>query len=195
MENIIITSRGFTVNDFAFESFTVARGEYLSIDFHEIHDFEIEKTLYEILSGKSKLANVSAIEEIAPAITPLMKSGPAFFRKTSFKYLKEKSLLSDEKINFLLKKMDIDPRINIYKLGANERKLLSLEAAYSKSKNIVICTSDLDYAGIERVRERVAKELGSGSLIEINFPNSKGREYLFSDLGTRHKKIIVKSSH
>jgi len=194
MENAIIKSEGFTINGFHFANFFLASGGYLSIDFQESIDFRIEKILYGILSGNIKMKEVSIMMNIISVITPMMKSGPTlFYKKTAFNYLKDESSLTPERIRSLLREINIDPKINIYRLGANERKLLSLEAAYSKSKNIITSTSGLDYNGIERIRNRVGKEIDNGSLIEITYPTSKGREYLFDDLGTRQKRIAVKS--
>ena len=87
--------------------------------------------------------------------------------------------------------MNIDPKINIYRLGANERKLLSLEAAYSKSKNIIISTAGLDYNGIEKIRSRIKRGINTGSLIELSSPSSRGREYLFDELRAKHKIVTV----
>jgi hypothetical protein len=194
MEDMIIASKGFSVDDFFIENFTLTRGDYLSVDFYSSHDFKVEKKLYKILSGAIKSTNISISENIIPVITPMMKSGPVFLsRKTAFKYLTENSLLTKEEVMLFLNRLNINPQINIFRLGATERKLLSLEAAYSKSKNIIISTSGIDYSGIDKLRERIGKELTQGILIEINYPNSRGREYLFDGLGIRQKKITVKS--
>lgn len=193
MQNTIITSSGFSIDGFYFDSFTLHVGEYLSIDFSTPKDFKLERALIERLCGKIELSGVTVAESIVPVITPIAKS-TLFNEKTSFKYLKNESLLGIQRITSVLEEMDIEPKMNIYRLGANERTLLSLEAAYSKSKNIIICTSGLDYTGIEKIRQRIAKEINVGSLIEISYLTSKGRKYLFETLGIRHKKIVVQSS-
>lgn len=193
MENTIITSEGFSIGDLRFAGFVLTRGEYLSIDFPDSLDFKVENALCEILSGNSKVEGFSVMENVIPVKTPMMKPGPALFSmKTSFKYLKENGSFTESEMITFLKEIDIDPKINIYRLGANERKLLSLEAAYSKSKNIIISTAGLDYNGIEKIRSRIKREINTGSLIELSYPSSWGREYLFDELGTNHKMVTVK---
>jgi hypothetical protein len=189
MENII-KCEGFSIENLYFEEFTLQNGGYISIDFSEGHDGKVEMILYEIFSGKRKMSGVLTSAQIIPIISPVVGPGPAiFFNRTAGKFLKEQSLFSDEDTIDILKEMDINPKISIYSLGANERKLLSLEAAYSKTKNIIICTSGLDYTGLEKVRNRIQKERHIGSVLEINYPTSKGRDYLFDASQSSHKNV------
>jgi len=190
MENTIISSRGFTIGNYYFEAFDLLKGKYVSLDFYNGQDLKIENVLYEILSGSRKIDGVLVKEEIIPIIPLVMKSSPLFFsKKTPLKYLEDNSPLPREKIISLLDEIGIDPKINIDHLGANERKMLSLEAAYSKSKNIIICTSGLDYNGLERIRNRVQQELSKGSVIEINYATSRGRDYLIDESQSSHKDV------
>ena len=131
-------------------------------------------------------------EKITPVIEPVLKYKISFFSgKKAFNYLKNNTEYSTERIKAILEDLKIDPATNIYSLGGSQRKLLSLEVAYSKSKNIVISTSGLDYSGIERIKERITKELKEGCLVEINYLNSKGRDYLLNDPTLVRKSVMV----
>ena len=192
MPDIIVSSSGFTNNGLYYEGFALARGEYMSIDFEQSLESESETGLCDILTGQVNLPCVSVTERIVPVFMPMMKAGPGFLsQKKSFKYLQENSSLTHEEIFFRLEEMKIDPNVNIYRLGGSERKLLALEAAYSKSKNIIISKSGIDYIGRERIWERIEKELDRGLLIELNYPTSKGREYFSRDSLKSFKKINV----
>jgi len=90
-----------------------------------------------------------------------------------------------------LKEMEIDPDTDIYSLGGSKRTLLALEAAYSKSRSVIVSTSGMDPLGIERLQDRIEKEHDNGILIELNYLTSKGREYLLSNSSRRFKKINV----
>ena len=191
---MILSSKGFTIEDYFFEPFTLLRGEYMSIDFYKDQDFEIEKALREILSGDRTLDEVLIKEKVIPVIMDEINQVQFFLKKTPLRYLEERSMLTKEKIMLLLDEIDINPKTNIYSLGANERKLLSLEAAYSKTKNIIICTSGLDYTGLEKVRNRIQKEMNMGSVLEINYPTSKGRDYLFDGSQSSHKGVTYQKN-
>ncbi|AYB33364.1 hypothetical protein [Chryseolinea soli] len=192
METTILSSSGFTIDNFYFESFDISKGEYLSIDFYTSHhDFKLEEKLLEVLSGKKKMNGVRVNSKINPVVAPIAKPGPAFLsNKTSFQYLLENGTFLKEEIFSLLKKMNIEPNVNIYRLGANERRLLALEAAISLSKNIIISTSGIDYNGIDEVRRVIQRICDDGAVLEISFATSRGREYLID--GARYKRIAVK---
>jgi len=189
---MVLQSEGFTIDNYNFPPFTIEKGEYLTLLFSDPINFRVEKKLYEVLSGLTYNENVQISEKVTPVIEPILKHKFNFFSgKKAANYLKGNTEYSNEVIDSILQNLKIDPSSNIYSLGGSERKLLSLEVAYSKSKNIVISTSGLDYSGIERIKKRIIKELKEGCLIEINYLNSKGRDYLLNDPSLVSKSVMV----
>lgn len=190
---MILKAKDFHIKDLEFKQFSLNVGEYLSIDMPGAIDWDTLDLLLQSLSGKIKSDSIELGGDIIPVYEPIVKSKATFlFRKSAYRFLKEGTGYSKEKIDSILDGLGIDPKINIYRLGANEKMLLALENAYSKSKNIILLTSGLDYNGIKRVKERVWKELNQGSLIEINYESSGKREYLFKENEVKSKRMRVK---
>lgn len=188
----IIKSEGFESTAHYVPPFVLNRGEYLSLNFHQAHEFEEEIQIRKILGGIEKLPSVN-LSDLVISVSGNFKYPffANFFKsKKAFSLLKEKTNLTDKQIHGALEQIGIKSIEKVYSLGFSEKMLLQLEVAYSKSKNIIISTSGLDYTGINKVRQRVLKELSEGSVIELNYLSSKGREYLVTEEHTAKRKLI-----
>jgi|GEM_PF-5632020 len=192
MVNFIISSDGFQANGFFFPGFSLKEQEYLSIDMPGNLDFDFNRALCGILSGGTKIPQISLSRTVVPVLIPETNLlSTIFLAKTAYRFLKDESILPDETIYSVLDKMGVNPKFAFHKLGMNEKKILALEAAYSKSRNIILCAAGLDYMGYQSVRNRIFKEMELGSTIEINYPNSRGRDYLFKEPEVICKRIVV----
>ena len=189
---MILDSKGFRIGNYFFEPFSVKNGDYIVINMPSPLDFDIEKSLHEILNGQNSKSEVLTNEVFVPVVIPVQKSRIGLFSKlTALDYLLKETDYSSDEVRIKLESYDLDPRINIYKLGANERMLLALEKSYNQSKNIILTTAGLDYNGLNQIKERIRKELAKGSLIEINYESSRGREFLFEE----PSKVVEVKSH
>lgn len=193
-KNMVIKSTGFTIGKFYFPAFSVGMGEYLSIDFPDLFDHTVHKVLCAILSGAKRHESVQLMMDFIP-IEPFPTSRFDVFRKTAIlKYLETNGGHPNENIVNWLKENNLSPEQNVYRLGISDKKLLALEVAYRKARNIIICTAGLDYTSVDKIKTRILKEQERGSIIEINYPTTKGREYLFDDSTMRLDKLTVVSN-
>jgi len=188
----IIINEGFQVGNLYVPPFTLSKGEYLSLNFPSDYDQKEEARITQILTGRTKSLAVKIFEEMTYVSSdfryPFFKQ--LFKPATVFTLLKKATNLSDDAIASALHNLNIKSNEFLSSLGFNERKLLALEMAYSKSKNIITNCSGLDYTGISAVRKRVLQDLEKGSLIELNYLSSKGREY-FLDANIKRKVIEI----
>lgn len=195
MIDVVLESHGFEIGPSFFEPFSLKKGDYVSIDFSLPADFEVENRLIKILSGVEKNNKVKVNELIIPVAAPIPKSRLSFFNnKSAVEYLNEHSILTNDVIVNLLEELDVNPTDNIYKLGITERMLLALEAAISRTRNIIISVAGLDYEGKEKVKSRLQDVIHSGALIEINYLSNRGREFLFEKAETNYNRIEVQNS-
>lgn len=186
----IVDNKGFEVGGVYIPSFQLFRGEYLSLDFLE-YDMAIENKVVDVLTNKNKVETVRIYESLAfishvfhhSFFERLFRSNnvSAFLRKMNFSL--------DETISTVAS-IGIGPKDNLYSLGFNERKLLALAVAYKETKNIVINCSGLDYVGISKLRLNIRSQLADGCVIELNYPNTRGREYLFDESHYSARKVI-----
>ncbi|MFZ6010327.1 MAG: hypothetical protein ACOYXT_08250 [Bacteroidota bacterium] len=85
----------------------------------------------------------------------------------------------DDDVNDILNIIAVKPNEKVSSLGFNERKLLAFEIACAKAKNVIINRSGLDYSGLSKIRERIIPFLkAGGTVIELNYLTSRGRDYL-----------------
>lgn len=182
MEKIII-NKGFELKGLYVPQFNLCQGEYLSLNFLRPYDPKEETLLVEILTGKKIIPTVT-IKGLISFIDPNFKHSffHYFFKsKKVWSYMNERMNLSKKHITTILDNQGINPDADIYSLGLNEKALIALEIAYTSTKNIIINCSGLDYSGMYKLRQRIVQDLTEGSVIELNYLNSKGREYLFSE--------------
>ena len=176
-----ITSEGFTLGGLHLPSFGLYQGEYLSINFPNGYIVEEEKQVVNILIGVKKIAELKVSDSLSLVSSDFKHSFLNLFLKSrkAFDILKRDTTLSEDGVNAALRTIGIGPDDKVTSLGFNERKLLALEIACSKTKNIIINCSDLDYSGISKIRDRIIPLLNSGgTVIELNYMNSRGRDYL-----------------
>lgn len=179
---MIVHSEGFRVNGLFFEPFSLKKGEYVVINMPSPLDFEAEKTMFSILSGQKPQVGVMHNERIVPVLLPLKKWRIfPFSTYTPATYLGEGYVIRREDIKHRLREIAIEPNIAMWQLSVAERMLLALEKAYMHSKNVILTTSGIGYMGLDRVRARLTKEMPHGSMIELNYESSRGREYLFEN--------------
>jgi hypothetical protein len=189
---MIIKSSGFKFKDLYIPSFNLYTGEYVSLNFPGAYDPEIEEWIVNTLIGKNRLSTVTVtgVVSFVPSSFRYSFFDKLFKTKTTFTILKAEMMLPDRDIKAILDNLSIRPDQSLLELGFNEQKLLGLEIAYSKSKNIIINCSGLDYSGMAKLKERISPNLFEGSVIELNYLTSKGREYLFDDEQHFKRRII-----
>jgi len=193
MNNRLITVEGgFNIQSMFIGPFTLSKGECMAIDFPGALDFSIQDTLFRVLTGQQMEPAVTLggkFVSVKPMISKPFTS--LFMRTTAMQFLVANSAYDRALAEAYLNSNSIDPDIDINKLGYNDRLLLSLEVAYSKCKNIIISTSGLDYTGIQNIRNRVITEIENGAIIEITYPDTRGRTRLFDDTSIPQKVVTV----
>lgn len=161
---MLIENKGIRTDTFYIPPFDLNIGEIVVLYlFNGEHFFETEMFLKDIFSGKTKDQNVVVHKEltfIEHFIEPKLRR--LFYPVTVAEYLKKNANLDSPYATKIYDNEWINEKTKVNSLAGNPRRLLSLYATLSKTKNIVFDVVGQDSKGAEETYEVVKEVVNKG---------------------------------
>ncbi|OQP43447.1 hypothetical protein A4H97_11070 [Niastella yeongjuensis] len=168
---MIIENKGIRRTDFYIPPFDLKTGEIVVIYlFNGQHFYDTEMLLKDIFSGKVKDENVVVRKEVT-FVEHFIESKfrRLFYPVTVGEYLKMNADLSSPFVTKIYETKWINEKTKVNTLAGNPRKLLSLYATLSKTKDIIFDVVGQDPIGAENaygIVKEVVKNGGSAILLD-----------------------------
>ncbi|MDP5200048.1 hypothetical protein [Flavobacterium sp. DG2-3] len=175
---VVLENKGIKTDTYYIPPFVLYEGEIIVLYLHNgEHLYDTEVFLRDIFCGKTKHENVTLYRKM----TFVEYFKRSYFRDTFFpltvkRYLKKNTNLKSPLSRKIFEEKWIKPETKLEKIPGTPRKLLTLYATLSKTKDIVFDLGALDDEGYEysfKIVEGIVKDGGSAILLHC-FDNMQG---------------------
>jgi hypothetical protein len=175
--SIALKSDGFMFGDVYIPPFNLYEGNYVVLNYDAVFDFQKDYLLREILSASKKNDAIQTSFLFVSLYEPWTYESRSFVNygeKTVENYLLDVKLMTN--VKGICERLGLKPKMKLNTLAGTDKKLLAIEAAYSKTSHIVLNTAGIDPLGIERVYNRLEEEIiKGGTVIEIEYSHAYQR--------------------
>ena len=189
----LINCLGTKVDDYIIPPFKLIEGDYLTISVPYLFNSKIDSKILDAItssvnkedSNLSVNGNISTVKDSIGEVSLWKKIFCNFSLNT---YLQEKYNLNKIEIEKLLSKNNLHEYEKIFSIGANEKKIISVQIALLKYNHIIVDTIGMDYKGIEMLYQILQNREKEQTIIEIRYPT-------FNDFSFFEKtsKIVIET--